>query len=211
MSLAAAKRYSARLNDKSNPVTWGELARAAEAIDNRLVDELKAIQFFVLDPDRAKYFESPTPLLGQAVEEKLPSSIRLEIEDAGRCLALGLGTAAVFHLMRILEFGLKELAKMLDIAYAPGWEPYIDQIKARIKTRDQQEGVGWKIDKAFLSRLLGDFQVYKEAWRNPTMHGERYSIADAENALRAVRSFLQRLAPHLPTLKDVDNKASRSK
>ena len=66
--------------------------------------------------------------------DKLPSAIP-DIEDAGKCLACGNGTATVFHSMRVMEVSLKSFARLLDIPYAPSWESYITKIEIKLKDR----------------------------------------------------------------------------
>jgi hypothetical protein len=61
-------------------------------------------------------------------------SASFDIEEAGKCLAFDRGTATVMHLMRVLEVGLKALAKVLQIAYAPSWDSYIKKINTILET-----------------------------------------------------------------------------
>jgi hypothetical protein len=197
VALASAKRLSKLLNDEKDTITWDELAKAYEDISARLRDELGALKIFCLDPEREGYFEPIGPLFGQEVADKLPSAIP-DIEDAGKCIALQQGTAAVFHLMRIMEAALKELAKLLGIPYAPSWESYIAQIKNKISERPKRKGIKWKKDELFFQETLGDLQAIKIAWRNPTMHiVRRYSVDESDDIFRAVRGFTKRLAPRL--------------
>jgi hypothetical protein len=133
-------------------------------IHARLKDELGLICTLVLAQQRAKYFESKEPLFGQEINDRLPLAVP-DIEDAGRCLAVNQGTAAVFHLMRVMEDGLKNLAAMLGIPYAPSWESYIRQINDRIAAKHKTKGVKWKRDEAFYRDIAGDLQTIKIAWR----------------------------------------------
>src|SRR5690606_26266986 len=118
-----------------------------------------------------------------------------DIEHGAKALACGLGTAAVFHMMRVMEHGLKVLAKGLGIPYAPSWESYLSQIETRIKTKHKAKGVAWKRDEPFFRDILGDLQAVKIAWRNPTMHIVRhYDQDEGDDVFRAVKRFMNRLA-----------------
>lgn len=118
-----------------------------------------------------------------------------DIEEAGKCLALSRGTATVFHLMRVMEAGLKALAKPLGIPYAPTWESYITQIGTKIGEKHKRKTAKWKREEPFFRDVLGDLQTVKIAWRNPTMHIVRhYTPEEAEEIFRAVRGFMKRLA-----------------
>lgn len=53
-------------------------------------------------------------LFGQAVNNKFPSAVD-EFKSAGNCIAANLNSAAIFHLMRVVECGLNTLAHSLGI------------------------------------------------------------------------------------------------
>jgi hypothetical protein len=133
-------------------------------------------------------------LFGEIVPDKFPSAIQ-DIEEGGKALAAGLGTATVFHMMRIMEVGLKSLGKALKIPYAPSWESYLGQIEKRISAKHKTKAISWKKDEAFFRDILGDLTIIKIAWRNPTMHIVRhYSQDEAEDVLRGVRRFIMRMS-----------------
>jgi hypothetical protein len=126
----------------------------------------------------------------------LPAAID-DIEEAGKCLALGRATACVLHTMRILEVGLKALAKALNIPYAPSWESYLKQISDQIAAKHKNKTTKWKREEKFYRDLSGDLLLVKQAWRNPTMHIDRkYGIDEAEQIFNAAKIFMQRLASH---------------
>ncbi len=100
--------------------------------------------------------------------------------------------------MRVMEEGLKALAKLLGIPYAPSWESYISQISDKIETKHKKKGVKWKKDEPFFKEILGTLVAVKIAWRNPTMHIVRtYQPDEAEDVFRAVRTFMQKLADRI--------------
>ena len=174
------------------------LRDALKDIDARLRDELSLATVLVMEPERKKYFDSAAAMFGDEVADKLPEAIP-DIEDAGKCLACGQGTAAVFHSMRVMEAALKSLAKLLGIPYAPSWESYIRQIEDRIGEKHKSKTRKWKRDEAFFREMLGNLQSIKIGWRNPTMHiVRRYSEDEAEEIFVAVRSFVKRLSLKLP-------------
>lgn len=108
------------------------------------------------------------------------------------------------HLMRVMEVGLKALAKALKIPYAPNWESYLFQIQTKIAAKHKTKGVQWKRDEKFYRDISGDLLTIKQAWRNPSMHiDRRYTVDEAEEIFRAVRALMTRLAAKLPTANDV--------
>jgi hypothetical protein len=159
-----------------------------------LVDEFKAKGVFVLSDEQSKYNRTALELFGEKTCMSFPS-IADDAEDAGKCLCFRRGTATVFHLMRIMEAGLRCIAQPLGIPYAPSWESYIKQINSRIEGKHKSKGVQWKKDQAFFRDVMGDLTNVKIAWRNPTMHiDRRYSPDEAEDVFRAVKTFMQRLS-----------------
>jgi hypothetical protein len=197
VTLASAQRLSDKFTNPEVPIKWEDVISSYEHIASRMLDELSAVKIFCLDKETGKYFEADEPLFGQGVADKLPLAIP-DIEDAGKCLALRQGTAAVFHLMRVMEAALKELARLTDIPYAPSWESYIKQITDKVSQQHKHKGIKWKRDEPFFKEVLGDLQAIKIAWRNPTMHiVRRYSVDEADDIFRAVRGFTKRLEPKL--------------
>src|ERR1700723_413509 len=93
----------------------------------RVQDEMKLRVFLHIPVDKARHFEPANPPFGQDVFDRFPSAID-DVYEAGNCLALDRDTAVVFHLMRVMEAGLKVLGKELGIPYAPSWESYLRQI-----------------------------------------------------------------------------------
>jgi len=78
--------------------------------------ELQYQKFWYMTPDEAKWFEAdeefgPFSTLGAPT---FPSA-REDMKEAKNCYVLGRHTAAVFHAMRVLEYGLKALADDVGI------------------------------------------------------------------------------------------------
>lgn len=155
--------------------------------------ELSSIRLYQIAPQYTDLMSPDEPLFGAEVFEAFPSAIT-DIECSGKCIALGQGTASVFHSMRVLEAGLKVLALPLGIPYAPSWESYLKQIEKQIAVKHGLKDAKWKRQEPFFRDLMGDLQIIKMAWRNPTMHIVRhYSTDEAEEVFRATRAFMKRL------------------
>jgi hypothetical protein len=197
LDLDAAHALATRLAaTKVKGYTTEEMSSSLRDLQSRIEDQLQSRHFLFVQPAKVEYFHSPS-LFGQQVNDKFAAAIS-DIQDAGTCLAVGLGTSAVMHLMRVTEVGLKALAASLKIPYAPSWESYLRQIQTRIDAKHKTKGVQWKRDEKFYRDVSGDLLTVKQAWRNPTMHiDRRYSPQEAEEVLRAVRALMQRLAMKL--------------
>jgi hypothetical protein len=181
--------------------TYETLQKFAEDIDTTLKRELKLVKLLALEKWENELFAQIEPLFGQAVQEKFPIATD-DIAEAGNCLALGRGTAAVFHLMRVMEAGLKALGAELGIPYAPSWEAYARQLDTLLDSKNhgsltpEQRG-----KRPFYQDVLGDLISVKSAWRNPTMHiVKHYDVQQARRVLQAVEGFMQHLADNLDPL-----------
>ena len=96
------------------------VATSVRELKTRLKDELSEREFLYVSPTKVSFYKDPM-LFGKGVNDSFPHAID-DIEEAGKCLALGQGTACVLHTMRVLETGLKVMASGLNIPYAPSWD-----------------------------------------------------------------------------------------
>jgi len=173
--------------------TTGKMVSVIDGIRNTIESELATCVFIQVDNEYAKYYQQKQ-LFGSEVAARFAAAGD-DIEEAGNCIALGRGTACVYHLMRVMEIGLKALANPLGIPYAPSWESYLRQIEAKITAKHSSKSKKWKKEEPFYRDVLGDLQAVKIAWRNPTMHiVRRYTTEEADDILRAVRAFMRRMA-----------------
>ena len=173
-----------------------DLYRDISDLRSRIEDQLKGRYFLFISPSLVQYYEQKQ-LFGQEVANAFPKAID-DIEGAGKCLAVGQGTACVMHLMRVMEVGLKALAKSLKIDYAPSWDGYLNKIQSKIDTKRKTKGVKWKRDEKFYRDVSGDLVSVKHAWRNPSMHVDRrYSTEEAEEIFKTVKAFMCKLAARM--------------
>jgi hypothetical protein len=173
-----------------------ELAEDLFDLRRRFTDELGHYLCLIFDKSEAKLWQNRQPF-GPEVYEAFPAAT-IDIEEAGRCLACHRGTATVFHLMRVMEVGLRATSQALGIPYAPSWESHLKQIQDRINMKWRKRGIRWKRDEPFFRGVLGHLQAVKVAWRNPTMHiVNHYTPEQAEDIFNSVRGFMRHLATRL--------------
>ena len=189
---AQGRRIQHAVDRGGGPKEIGDLLKELRI---RFFDELNEREFLYVSPERVRFYKEPM-LFGKGVNDRFPLAID-DIEEAGKCLAVGQGTACVLHTMRVMEVGLKALGKALNIPYAPSWEAYLTQISANIAKKHKNKTATWKRDEKFYRDLSGDLLIAKQAWRNPTMHVDRkYSAEEAEQIFVASKNFMARLAEH---------------
>jgi hypothetical protein len=173
-----------------------------EVMHDRLQDDLKRGQYFMVPPEKTHHFLSAAKYFGDSVNTAFPSA-QNDIEDATKCYAFGRNAASVFHLMRIMEVGLRTLGKSLnnpnlDPERNPSWENILrkcdDELRLPLKDRSAE----WKTDDQFYSDATANLRAVKNAWRNPTMHVRAsYDDEQALDVMNAVKGFMRHLATKL--------------
>jgi hypothetical protein len=163
------------------------------SLQERFMDDVHRCYLYSLSRTSAKLFDTPQSF-GPMVFEAFPSAAS-DIEEAAKCLALRRGTAAVFHLMRVMEVGLRTTANALGVKYAPSWESYLRQMKPLIEADWSKKPAKWKKEEEFFKDVYTYLHGVKRAWRNPVMHvRESYTPEVAKEIFGAVKSFMLHLA-----------------
>jgi hypothetical protein len=180
------------------PVSMSDLADQVLDVDTRIHDELEDVELWQVASEHMKYLAAdPLKLAG-----KFGPTYR-DAEEAGKCLAYDRGTACVFHLMRIMECGLRALGlslndPALDPKTNPTWEKILGRCDKELQKPLNERADEWKLDEAFYSSATANLRAVKDAWRNPTLHVERdYAPEDAQDVWNAVGAFMRHLAKKL--------------
>jgi hypothetical protein len=167
------------------------------ALINRLKDELSAKMIMTVPSGKVGYFDGSNNAFPLPIQNNFPSA-EYDMEEAGKCFALGRYTASVFHLMRILEVGLNTMATSLGLTVAPNWNRAITDIENEIASRSYATHPGWRVDEPFYSEAATHFRLVKNAWRNHTMHiKEKYDEERARDIFNSVSAFMRHLATKL--------------
>jgi hypothetical protein len=177
-----------------------------------LVAEFAKRKFLFVRPEFAQYMNQDAPF-GSAVEKAFPSA-RFDIKEAGNCLAVEHGTAAVFHLMRAVEWALRALCvdlgfqrvrtknkKTGKVTYIPlgwsDWETLLNQLESRVNDRiaKAKRGPKKQLYQEFYQPALQEIKGMKDAWRNHVMHTRReYTAKEADAVFEHVRRLMAKLA-----------------
>jgi hypothetical protein len=182
-----------------NRTTRGVFERASAVIASTIEEEASARAYYVLAPGKSEYYAVRDPL-GEAVSLAFPST-KFDAMEASRCYALGRNTACVFHLMRVLEWGLSALATAFKVEFKHrNWEQVIHDIELAIGDPNQLKALGgdWKDDREFYSQCISYLRIVKDAWRNYTAHARgKYDEQEAFELMGGVRGFMQKLSCRL--------------
>jgi len=180
--------------------TTAQIKDGISELQGRVRDELSHIELWLITREEGRFLK--TDPFGPEIPNKFTPA-RDDIEEAGKCLAYGRGTACVFHLMRVMEVGLRALGASLndprlDPKRNPSWDSILKKCDEELLLPLQNRCDEWQQDDAFYSTASAQLHAVKDAWRNSTMHVERkYTPEEAEEVWNAVRAFMRHLSKKL--------------
>ena len=179
---------------RAGNATYGDVERLLGELRRRIVDELDSRQCFYMGNDKAKLYGVKNAF-GEAVATAFASAT-LDIEEAGDCLAFERYTASVFHLMRVMEHGLRALAIYLNVPFDfKTWDPIIKKMRAEVENYATSS---FKGNLDFMRQALERLTSVQLALRNEVMHSRSfYDEERARDIYRSVLAFMQQLATHL--------------
>jgi hypothetical protein len=197
-------RLDARLRS-SGKITAKSLRKELTQIRNDFIQTLMESKFAAIPQANAPYFEQQK-LFGDQVYENFPT-VRQEIKEAGNCLAANLGTAAVFHLMRVAEKGLRALFRDRAITFSDqnplhlqNWQSMIESLDSAIEnisTRPNPPSLAKVQADEFYTGTRYKFQAFKDVWANQLVHDRSYTVDEARDVLSCVARFMQHLATRI--------------
>lgn len=183
---------------------WNEAVRDLEhhvaSTHQAIKDQLSARSALMLSAAETRLFELSESQFPE-LEAKFPD-VRHDADEACRCLSLHRNTAAVFHLMRLMEFTVRELAARLGAVAGTA----VTVLKSNgeflewggLLSNMKQQGINKLTvpsDVQQWSEIHALLYTVKEAWRNPTMHpASKYTDTEAAEIFAAVKSLTRRLS-----------------
>jgi hypothetical protein len=147
-------------------------------------------------------------VFGSAVSGAFNSAMP-DIEEAGNCLAAECNTAAVFHLMRTAEIGLRAVAKDRNASFQnkpldqQEWGTILGFLDGCIAQLRQDAIANWPapeikdVQIRFYSEVVAELRGFNEAWRKHLSHAREDGIYDrdyASSVFKHVKNFMQKLA-----------------
>jgi hypothetical protein len=171
--------------------------RSFAELQKRVYQELKAKVVFCLPGEKVRYWSSFW-LIDTKIYDHFPSAWH-EFQRAGHCYAFGENTACVFHVMRIVDFGLRQVAKSLGIEYdARNWSGIGNKIQEKMEQKYNTKTDEWKKSEPMYAEILTDILAIGRGHRNPVLHEleKKYEERDAQHMLNVVEGFMLHLAKH---------------
>lgn len=174
--------------------TENDLLSDLDTLEMSFRNELSGQLIFRIASDKNRYFEKDN-LFGSEVSGAFPSATD-NIRNAGTCYAVEQWDASVFHLMRVLERGLRVVAIRFNVSFQnANWNTIIQDIETSIGGINPSFGADWREQRTFYSEVARHFRFLKDAWRNHIMHlGDEYDEGKALSVLRHVHELMQTLA-----------------
>ena len=199
MTLGIEARYQFKAAGQTGGIfsqgyTENDLLSDLDILEMSFGNELSGELIFRIASDKNRYFEKEN-LFGSEVASAFPSAID-NIRNAGTCYAVEQWDACVFHLMRVLELGIRVLAKKFSIPFQnTTWHTIIQQIETSVRGMNSSFGPNWKEQQKFCSEAASQFMFLKDAWRNHIMHlSDVYDEGKALSVFRHVHELMQTLA-----------------
>ena len=119
----------------------GVLIALSGQLERAIQYDLARHLFLLVDERHKDQWRDPEKWFGETAVNRF-SSARRDMRDCVRCLAIEQSTASVFHAMRIVEHGLRDLAARLKLepkgpVESENWKNLIDQIESAIRKQEQ--------------------------------------------------------------------------
>jgi hypothetical protein len=183
--------------------TYADVAMGFKDVGDTLRRELTLAKVLVLEPKAQEFYAPQESLLGIDFELSFLQQGSYELDEAAKCFALGRPTASVFHCMRLLEVGIRAMARSLGISdpihpAERNWAVILKTIKDGIEAKwstTQSRSTG---DGVIFESLYASLDAIKNPWRNAAMHVEgKYTDAEAEHILFVVKGFMKKLSDRM--------------
>ena len=193
LELSSAKKHFQRMKwtieNDSNSVTEDWVARNLSEFVARIVDDLEDRLFLNIPTSQAPLYLQTLPPFGEEVNNYFPVSE--DVSEAAKCLALNRTTAAVFHLMRVMEIAVQRFGDKLGVPLVAekNWQVILDQINSAIKILNHKDPK----TKAYAEAASHLYNV-KVAWRNEVMHPKQtYTFEEAKAIFDNAKTFMNDL------------------
>lgn len=203
LSFLVAGEQVARIASQLKKKTALELKTQIANLRERIEDEFKHVIWVEVVKENHHLLKAPLDRWKEVTGSTAFPETTFDIENASACLALGESTASVFHLMRVMESGLRSLAltlqdPRLNPKTNPSWENILHKCDDELKKPHKDRSPEWQQDDVFFSTATANLRAVKDAWRNPTMHVEiHYDEERATEIYLVVRSFMRHLSKRL--------------
>lgn len=145
------------------------LVEHARITRQAVLNDLSQHLFLYVHSDASKWYMEPLAGWEQAIER---FGCSFDIEEARKCMALGRWTAAVFHLMKVVEAAVLELQMFLkDKDVKAHFGSVLSKLEDMTqKARYEHVSASLQPYLPFLRDILSQLHAVKDSWRNKVSH-----------------------------------------
>lgn len=198
------ERIIAYCEQRQMNVRAGDFRDHLMELRRRAEDELKGNFFLHLTLAEADQFKNPVKGW-EDVAVRFPK-VRFNIEESGKCHALGRLGASVFHILQVAEYGVIQVADLFGVSGdKPGWGSLQRLKKLQETPYKERQGLELKYSK-LLDDVVPLALVVRDSWRHKLDHVDNqirwmqtdFSPDVADEIIKATRGFMRKLAAELP-------------
>lgn len=185
-------------------ITWSELRNQAQVLHEAIHAELCYRRFAFVTTEKSLLHDKFASHW-DGIWKKFPEA-KEDSQRAIDCYALEQNTACVFHLMRVAELGLREIArkvgvkltdkgKQMAVEFAT-WDKVINAIKSKLTVAHSLSRGTRKSERLrFYSDAADQCTYFRDMWRNDVAHARKhYNDGEALGVMIRVREFMQLLS-----------------
>lgn len=202
LSIKGIQRAQSKLK---HCVATPEMTDQIDRVRETMLDELKSVMFLHMKPGSVENYNNYREGWHEIID-RFRNTIT-DIEEAYKCFALNRYAASVFHSTQIIEGGLIELGKFIEVSDPKsGWTAITNRLNIIVnKTNFKDLSSFEQSNFSFLEQLHGTVEGLKNAWRNKIGHVQgrlillstEFTPEITEEILFASRAFMRRLAEGL--------------
>jgi hypothetical protein len=160
--------------------------------------ELNTKSFVAVAPNKRHLFEDGKHF-GDRVATQFPS-LTFNINEAGKCMALGRWTATAFHSILCLEGAIRAFTRHLNLAdpttgAGRNWTAIGKTIRAELDSRWSTASDKQRSEYLTHDRIFAALRAMQNPYRNETMHlSSRYDENEAALIFEMSKGILQQIA-----------------
>lgn len=166
------------------------ISRAAFLAKGRIEDEVSLVEFYHINGSNSDLIRRGRIVFGTEVLSAFSDAL-YDIEEAVVCIGLSRNTAAVFHLMRVMEVAVSKLCVKCGATFEDKngkpltWGVLESNIRDKIARQPHDEKSRWE-------ELVAHLTGVRLSCRNDTMHPVRkYTDEEARAVFENVRAFMR--------------------
>jgi len=174
--------------------TYEGVRSIVDQIDATLRRELKTVSLLVVERHDRELYQPSAPAFGPDFASGFGSA-EFDVEEAGKCLALGRSTASAYHSLRVLEAAVYALSRCLGLpdpikGADRTWGKMLNLVRDGLEHRWPAKTGRMTGDAKIFDEIYGALAGMQNPYRNSTMHlASKYTIEEARHIYDLVKGL----------------------